>query len=44
MDRKTGQKINNDIEDLNKTVGQLDLIYLQDILQKYRTHIQVHTE
>lgn len=43
MDRKTGQKINNDIEDLNKTVSQLDLTYLQDTSSKVQnTHSSAH--
>ena len=43
MDRKTGQKINNDIEDLNKTVSQLDLTYLQETSSKVQnTHSSAH--
>ena len=43
MDRKTRQKINNGIEDLNKTTNQRDLTYPQDTSSKVQnTHSSVY--
>lgn len=39
MDRKTRQNINNDIEDLKKTINQLNLIYLCGTSSKVAEYI-----
>ena len=43
MDRKTRQKINSGIEDMNKTINQRDLTYPQDTSSKVQnTHSSVY--